>query len=167
MKLRHKIKFSNYIILLAITVLLQLGCTRLSKKDVKFSIQKIQDSINQQNIEEYGKYAQEKSLYDLGRLLIGIAKTKKDNKGDVVKIIPEKITSKGELVYVKVILDFDANISISEDTVPLQISKELINGIISIGLPPGADFTMRKMDGIYKLEEVSYPLKYSFLKLFF
>ncbi|MEM7180482.1 MAG: hypothetical protein AAF518_06195 [Spirochaetota bacterium] len=167
MQTKYHKRFSNSFTLLAITFFLLIGCAKVNKEKVKFSIKKIQDSINQQNIEEYGKYAQDKSLYDLGRLLIGIAKTKKGNVGEVVKIIPEKITSKGELTYVKVILDFDANIDISENTVPVQIPKELINGILSIGLPPNADFTMRQSGENYKLEEVSYPWKYSFLKIFF
>lgn len=168
-----KIVFPFSLLSIWISKYLLIGClafscsTKPNKQEIYQIIAKIEQTSNQQNLESYLQYSQEKSFYDLVKLLLGLAKTKKKESYQVVKMIPGTIQSTSDGWQVHVILDFDVDLSFSEQDMSVQMPKELINGILSIGLPSEADFLLKKIDGRLKLIKISYPWKYSFLKIFF
>ncbi len=150
-------------------IILLISCSRkieFNQERITKVIQKIEYSINNDNLIDYRKNSNALTFFNFNSILCGVAKiANKERSDSIFTIKPFTFESKGKYIRTEVFLNYLIDIKIDTGDFDIDIPPELLQKIINIGLPNKAFFYFSVIEDQYLLTKVKYPLRYKYMEL--
>jgi len=130
------------------------------KGKISAIIQKIENSINQDNLTVFQENSSVLTFYNFNSLLCKVAAKKNGNRVFVIK--PYNYEWDDDQLVVEVFLNYLMDFTVK--SAGLEIPPDVMQKIVSLGLPNKAYFRFSIMDERYYLTEIEYPFRYKYME---
>jgi len=152
-----------YMFITIIFLIVIFSCNQTIKYDTqKISevIQKVETAINNDNLSDFQAHSNALNFFNFNSVICKFGR--QNNKEPFFLIKPFAYTQDGEYIEVEVFLNYKAEINF--EAANINISKNLIQKIITLGLPDKAYFYFSAQENQYKLIQIKYPFRYKYME---